>query len=167
MAIEQEDVVPDTAGPALDAQQRRQIGVALFNRAWAYLEKPDRTPDDDELMVHMAHASAYHWRESGLGGPENAARSEWQLARVYAVVGRGEPALHHAQRCLDICEANGLGDFDLAYAHEALARAAFVAGDADRGARHLAMAREARAGISEDDDRELFDADLATIPGGG
>jgi hypothetical protein len=163
--IEQEDALPDTAGPPLEPQERRKIGAALFNRVWTYLDKPDRTPDDDELMVHMAHASAYHWRESGLGSPENAARSEWQISRVYAVLGRGEPALHHARRCLDICEANDIGDFDLAYAHEAMARAAFVAGDAERGERHLAAAREARAGISEDDDRELFDKDLATIPG--
>jgi hypothetical protein len=157
--------VPDTEGPALDPQDRRQIGVALFNRVWTYLEKPDRTTDEDELMVHIAHASAYHWHESGVGGPENAARSEWQVSRVYAVLGRGEPALHHAERCLEICAANGLGDFDLAYAHEAVARAAFVAGQADIGAKHLELARQARGGISEADDRELFDADLATIPG--
>jgi hypothetical protein len=158
--------VADTVGPPLEPEDRRQIGIALFNRVWTYLEKPDRTAEEDELMIHMAHASAFHWRDSGLGGPESAARSEWQVSRVYAVLGRGEPALHHARRCLDISETNSLGDFDLAYAHEAMARAAFVAADAVLGGRHRAMAREARAGIAEEDDRELFDADLATLPGG-
>jgi hypothetical protein len=65
---------------------------------------------------------------------------------------------------LEICEMHGIGDFDLAFAYEALARASAVAGDVQEARRHLASAREARSGISEEDDRELFDADLATIP---
>jgi hypothetical protein len=29
----------------------RAIGIDLFNRTW-----------DDDAMLHMAHASAHHWR---------------------------------------------------------------------------------------------------------
>ena len=115
-------------------------------------------------MVHMAHASRYHWEESRLGGPANDARGEWQVSRVYSVLGRAEPALYHARRCLEICEANGIGDFDLAFAYEALARASAVAGDGEAARGYVDQARAAREGIAEDDDRELFDADLATIP---
>ncbi len=163
-AIEREGMMPDIQGPALDPQERRQIGVALFNRVWTYLEMPARTPEQDDLMVHMAHASCYHWEESGLGGAENTARGEWQVSRVYSVLGRGEPAAYHARRCLEICEANGIGDFDLAYAYEALARAQGVAGDAAEASRYASLARDAATGIQEDDDRELFDADMATLP---
>jgi hypothetical protein len=156
--------MPDTTGPAFDAEQRRQIGVALFNAVWTYLDMPDRTQEQDDLMVHMAHASRYHWEESGLGGPENNARGEWQVSRVYSVVGRAEPALYHARRCLEICETNGIGDFDLAFAYEALARASAVAGDTEAARGYVGLAHGAREGIAEDDDRELFDADIATIP---
>ncbi len=159
-----ERFMPDTVGPTYDPEERRQIGVALFNRTWQYLEMPDRTQEQDDYMIHMAHASRFHWEESGLGTAANNARGEWQVSRVYAVVGRAEPAIYHARRCLEICEANGIRDFDIAYAYEALARAHAVAGDGDEARRYAGLAGVARDGIAEDDERELFDSDLATLP---
>ncbi len=102
-------------------------------------------------MVHAAHASRYHWGE--VGQPANLARGEWQCSRVYAVLGRGEPALHHARRCLEICQEHGIGDWDVAFAYEALARASRVAGDLDRRERYAALAREAGQQIKENEDR--------------
>src|SRR4051794_29231711 len=134
----------------------RQQGVDLFNGTWELMKRTDRTPDDDAAMVHMTHASAYHW--SKVGTPENFARSEWQVSRVYAVLGRGEPSLWHAQRCLDLCTTNGIADWDLAFAHEAMARAYAVGGDLDRAREHVALARAVQ--MAEDDDRELVEADL-------
>src|SRR6478752_5870503 len=95
--------------------EQRQLGVDLFNGTWR--------------MIECAHASAYHWAVAPECKPENRARSAWLLARVYTVAGRGEPALHHARRCLELCEQEGLDDWDLAFAYEALARASATAGD--------------------------------------
>jgi hypothetical protein len=145
-----------------DDQLHRKLGADLFNGTWTLLERSDRTAADDVRMIHMAHASAYHWLQAG--GPQNFARSHWQCSRVYAAVGRAEPALYHARFVLDICERHGIGDFDLAYAYEALARAYAVGGDSAESARWLARARAAAAGIAEQDDRDLLLADLATIP---
>jgi hypothetical protein len=139
----------------------RQLGAELFNFVWTLLEKPDRTPDEEDLMAHAAHASAYHWRQ--VGEPRHFARSEWQCSRVYAVLGRPEPALHHARRCLDWCERGEVEDWDTPYAHEALARAYEVAGDEVAAARHLDLARELAERIADPEDRELLDRDLATI----
>ncbi len=138
----------------------RQLGVDLFNEVWRLLE----TREDDERMVHAAHASAYHWSVAPECRPENRARSEWQCSRVYAVLGRAEAALHHARRCLDVCERHGIGDFDLAFAHEALARAYAVAGDGDASGHHAELAKRASESIAEADDRELLLADLASLP---
>jgi hypothetical protein len=44
-------------------------------------------------MVHMAHASRFHW--DNVGDDQNRAIGEWQVARVYAVLGRAESALFH------------------------------------------------------------------------
>ena len=146
----------------LDAHEQRALAVALFNYTWTLLEKDDRTDRERELMVAAAHASRLLWEEPG--EPVNHARGEWQLARVYAVAGRAEPALHHARLCLELCEAHGIGDFDLAFAHEAVARAHAVAGDTAAAAEHERLARHAADAISDPDDREHLLADLATLP---
>ena len=91
-------------------------------------------------------------------------RSHWQCSRVYCVLGRAEPALYHARFVLDICERNSIGDWDLAFAYEALARAHAVAGDKEQSRRWLEQARQASVDIAEDDDRELLLSDLETIP---
>ena len=138
------------------------MAVDLFNAVWRLMERTDRTADDDAAMVHMAHASVHHWSRAGT--EVNLARGEWQVSRVYAVLGRGEPALWHAQRCLDLCGQHGFDDWDLAYAHEAMARAYAVLGDTASTARHITAAREVP--VAEDDDRELIRKDLATIETG-
>jgi hypothetical protein len=126
------------------------------------MERTDRTPDEDALMIHMAHASAYHWLQ--VGAPENTARSHWQCSRMYTLLGRSEPALYHARLVLKVCERHGIGDWDLAFAYEALARATAVAGDTAESARWLAQARAASADIADEEDRQALLNDLATIP---
>jgi len=150
--------------PPLAPEQHREQGVALFNHVWEMLEMPDRGPDLDEQMVHAAHASRWHWSQAGeAGGSQQLAVGEWQCARVYAVVGRGEPALHHARACLAICEASGLCDWVVAAAYEALARAAAVAGAVEDARAWLERARAATALIAEPEDREVIEADLASV----
>jgi RNA polymerase sigma factor (sigma-70 family) len=144
------------------AFHRRQA-AQLFNHVWELLELPERTTAQDDELLHAAHASRHHW--GVVGTPVNLARGEWQVARVYTVLGRPEPALHHAARCLEICRANGIADFDIAFAHEALARASALAGDAVASAQHLAAAADWGARIAEEDDRALFFDDLKTVPG--
>ncbi len=80
------------------------------------------------------------------------------------MLGRSEPALHHATRSLELCQANGIGDFDLAFAHEALARAYAVAGSPEEARRHAALAADAATRVAEDDDRAVVDAALETLP---
>jgi DNA-binding transcriptional MerR regulator len=139
----------------------RKRAADLFNGVWALLETEDRTRAQDDRMLHMAHASRYHWEQ--VGTPANLARGEWQCSRVYAVLGRTEPALHHARRVLDICEEHGIGDWDLAFAHEALARAHALAGDRAAAEAARARAHAAAEHIADPQDRELLEADLRTI----
>jgi tetratricopeptide (TPR) repeat protein len=148
----------------LTADDERRIGIALFNATWTLMEKESRTRDEDDAMVHMAHASRYHWAASGTDAA-HLARGEWQCSRVYAVLGRSEPCLHHARRVLDLCQENGVGDFDLAFAYEALARGYALAGDATQARAYIEQAIAAAEDITEGDDRELLLSDLETIPG--
>ena len=70
----------------LDVEVETRLAASLFNGVWALMEKSDRTPDDDLLMIHMAHASCYHWGR--VGTAVNFVRGEWQCSRVYATLGR-------------------------------------------------------------------------------
>ena len=146
---------------AIDPAAERALAVDLFNHVWTLLETEPRTPDQDDEMLHAAHASRHHW--GMVGEPVNRARGEWQCSRVYAVLGRSEPAMWHARRCLALCEAHGIGDFDVAFAWEAVARAARVAGDHPEADAALARARALASALAEEEDRELLLGDLATI----
>lgn len=152
----------DLAGSQPDADEQRRLAADLFNLVWTLLETPDRRAEQDERMLHAAHASRFHWGE--IGEPVNLARGDWQISRVYAVLGRAEPALHHAQRCFETCRANGIEDFDLAFAYEALARASAVAGRSDDAADYADLARQAGERIGEQEEREIFFSDLAELP---
>ena len=144
-----------------DSHDHRQLAVDLFNHTWELLDNAERTQAEDDEMIHCAHASRYHW---GLAGTAlHLARGEWQISRVYAVLKRGEPAQYHAKRSLELCQENGFGDFDLAFAYEALARAASVADEKQSVEEFLALAKEAGEKIAEKDDKDYFFSELESI----
>lgn len=151
----------DSPPMIVDAVTHRKLAVALFNGAWDLMDKPSRTPAENDTLMHAAHASRWHWEQCGKA--VNLARGDWQISRVYTVLGRAEPALWHARRCLEICLRDGFADWDLAYAHEAVARAARLAGDEAEYQKHLHLARAAGEKIAEADDRENFAKDLGTL----
>ena len=126
--------------PDIDVATRRALAAGLYNHTWTLLETSPRSAAQDDEMLHAAHASRYHWGEVGIA--VNLARGEWLCSRVYAVLGRAEPALHHARRCIELHDANpDREDWDLAAANEAMARASFVAGDLAAAAEWKARAR--------------------------
>jgi hypothetical protein len=85
------------------------------------------------------------------------------VSRVYSVLGRGEPALVHARLCLDTCVDHGIGDFDIAYAHEAMARAYRLLGDEAESTADAEQARRASAGIADPEHREHAMEDIAEL----
>jgi DNA-binding transcriptional MerR regulator len=161
--IDGKEPVMGTHAQALDAETERRLGIDLFNKTWTLMEKTDRTREDDDEMLHCAHASAYHWLQ--VGTQANRARSEWQCSRVNAILGHVEPALRHARRCLELVEAtpDEMEEFDLPAAYEALGRAHAVAGDTAEAQRYVELGRAATAKIADDDDRAIMEADFATI----
>jgi DNA-binding transcriptional MerR regulator len=149
--------------PDLDDATRRALAVGLFNHCWSLLEMPDRTAAQDDELLHAAHASRYHWGE--IGESVNLARGEWMCSRVYAVLGRGEPALWHARRCLELNEASTTReDWELASAYEAMARASAVAGDHVASAAWRARAEAELPRIADPEDREVIAGDVASLP---
>ena len=83
---------------------------------------------------------------------------------VVAVLESGEQSVVHAMHCFELTQQLRLRGFDLAYAHEALARAQAAAGDPVAAARHYEDALQAADEISGPQDRKLFLDDLKSPP---
>jgi hypothetical protein len=143
----------------------RQLGVELYNSSWALMERPDRTPEADDELVHHVHASMFHWLQAPECEPKHRARGEWLCSRAYAVLRRAEPAMHHARRCLELCEqhADNVEDWDLAFAYEALARASRVTGDEDEARRYEERGRKLAERIADPEDKKIVLDDFATL----
>lgn len=135
--------------------------AALFNEVWDYLELSPRSPADDQAMIEAALESRRLWRE--VGTPKNHAISDWQVARVYAEAGDAETARAFGEMSLALCQGHDLGPFLIGYAHEAIARAHAVAGDAPSARRHLHQATIQAGRLESDDERTMLDDDLAAV----
>lgn len=146
-------------------EEHRRLGVELYNGTWELIERGDRTADEDDEMLHRAHASAYHWLHAAGATAANRARSQWLCSRVHAVAAQPEGALYHARRCLALVEERGdeMEDWDLAAAHEALARAHLVAGDDEAARQEFELARAETEKIANHHDRKHIDADLDSL----
>jgi len=146
-----------------DVELHRRLGSGLFNHVWDLLVLDERTPEQDDEMVHAAHASRYHWSRVEEG--PRAARGEWLCSWVYSELGRAEPALHHARRCEALCNeyADELEDFDLPAMHEALARAQLVAGNREEALHRLRLAARLCAEIEDPEDREIIQSQIDSI----
>jgi hypothetical protein len=146
----------------LDPATQRALAASLFNRVWELLEKGDRTTADDDEMVNAAHASRLHW--TSIGTPRHLAVGDWQISRVYSVLGRAEPAVHHARRCHDLAVTVTDEPWLLASAYEGLARAYAVAGDRAAAVEWKAKAVAQLELVTDADDREIVEGDVATLP---
>jgi tetratricopeptide (TPR) repeat protein len=132
----------------------RKVAILCFNKAWDHLEMKTRSPDDEREMLLLAHASRYHW---GLvGTPTNKAVGDWQISRIYAVLGQADLALRFAKSSLSISEKNGLAEI-IPSAYEGIARAYATARDWKQAEENLAKARKKLEKLAlENKDREVY-----------
>lgn len=138
----------------------KKQAITLFNETWDLIDKLNKTPDDEALMIHKAHASLYHWMQ--VGTPLNFQRGEWMVSHVYALLGRQEPALYHAERMMKLTKEHQIDDFDLTFAYEALARAYAINKDA-KGKEYLEEGYASLDSIKKKDDRTYCKSQLDEI----
>jgi hypothetical protein len=140
----------------------RRLAVDLFHETWSLLETDDRSPEQDERMIHAAHGSRLHWGTAGTA--ENVAVGGWLCSRVYATLGRAEPAMFHARWCLERAGSTDVPDWVRGEAHEAMAQAHALIGELDHARRHANDALAICDTIDDAEDREVVLGDLATLP---
>ena len=150
--------------PGFDVQAaHKYFSAECFNRAWDFIDKPERTEEEDERMLLLALASLWHWTEREDCTATNLSVGYWQVARTYALIGKADHARHYGQLSLDASQADGVLTFYRGYAYEALARAEWVAGDGHKKDAFILQARQVAQEILDKEDRERLLADLDTI----
>jgi hypothetical protein len=144
-------------------EAHHHFSTSLFNATWVLLDQPDRTADDEAQMLLRAMASYYHWTARADATDRHHSVGAWLIARVQAVLGRAEDARWWAQRSLTAAERGGLSAFYVAYAHEALARAACVRGDAVEASAQLELAHALILQVDDLDERQALVGDLEQV----
>jgi hypothetical protein len=143
------------------SEGHKYFAAHCFNRAWDLIEKSNRTPEDDRLMVATNQASIYHWLNRDDCDNRRLSIGYWQASRIQALIGHANEARRFAE--VSLSYSAGLKPFYVGYAYEALARAEFLAGNAVEAAIHLETAKAHAAEVNEKDERELLLKDLATL----
>lgn len=130
----------------------RKTAARCFNEAWDYLEKKDRSPQDEQQMLHLVHAARYH--RSFVGEPINFATGNWQISRAYAAINQPGLALQFAKSSLEICQKENLEILCTAY--EAMARAYAVSKDYKSAVSYIKKAHEALNIVKDKEERGTF-----------
>jgi len=144
--------------------EHRKLAIEANNSTWEFLdcELGSLSELDSEEMTRRAYAAAYHWSRAENATVINEIRASWLIAKVWIHQSRGDIALAVSNRCIELCLANNVKDFDLAYVYETKARSLACLGDLDgaREAKQCASLVE----IADEEDRKLVAADLAKGP---
>lgn len=148
----------------VEGNWHRAQAIAANNSVWGLLDRRHHTPDEADELLQRAYAAAYHWRRATGATTINQARASWLVSRAHVVLGHGDVALHHADRCAGFTAeaAQHAADFDHGYAYEARARALACLGRLDEAGE--AYRRAAAVRVAADDDRSIYQGDLRAEP---
>lgn len=109
-------------------QANRWFAIECNNQAWDLVEAKQRTDDQLEKMLHLAHASRYHWQHAGT--ELNWLRAEVLLSTAYSVAGRSENAIVYAESARGLInQVKEMTPFDQASISGAHAFALAVSGE--------------------------------------
>jgi hypothetical protein len=138
------------------AKAHRWFAIECNNQAWDLVEKLNRTAEETQQMIHLAHASVLHWQS--VGSALNRQRGENLLATVHAAAGDAAAAVRHAERCLSLSVHNAKEEspFDRATALGCAAKAHALAGDTAQANRLRTLAQAAAKSL-DDEERGVFE----------
>lgn len=142
----------------------RWFAVELNNLAWDILELETRTEEQNERMLHAAHAACFHWQE--VGTALNHQRAVCLLATVHARLGYADSAVRYANKCLELSAEVGEAQtlFDVATSYGCAALAYRIAEQDGKAAEMLAEAQKVAATFTDADDKAVFER-LYVLPG--
>ncbi|NOT05616.1 MAG: hypothetical protein HOP27_13550 [Anaerolineales bacterium] len=139
----------------------KYFSAACFNKTWEYIDNPHRTPDEELAMLQSAMTSLWHWTQREDATPQNLSVGNWQVSRVYALLGQADNARKFAEVSLKLAE--GYEPFYAAFAYEAFARAEMVAGNKAKMQEYLEKAFALAEKVEDEEDKQVLMGDLGSI----
>jgi hypothetical protein len=150
--------------PSMDVQAaHKHFAKQCFNKTWDFIDKPNRTADEEDEMLRLCLSSLWHWTQREDCTPTNLSIGYWQVSRVFALLNQSDNARHYAELSLEAASREGVEPVYQGYAHEAFARAAMVAHDEGEMGRHLAQAHQLAASLTDPEEKKQLLQDLLTI----
>lgn len=148
------------APPFETAPAHRYFSAGCFNETWVLIDKPDRSPEDNEQMIRLAQASLWHWTQRPDCNDTNLSVGYWLASRVHALVGEPDNARKYARLCQDKAPDE---PFYQGYACEAMARAEIVAGNNADGREHLEKAWHFAERVADPEEKQMLVDDLREL----
>jgi signal transduction histidine kinase len=148
--------------PAFDSTAaHKYFSAENFNKAWEFIEKGERTDEENLAMLHTAIASLWHWTQREDVSAKNLSVGYWQVSRVYNLIKQLSLARMYGLQSLKY--ATSLEPFFRGYAYETLARAEMQSGNRVVMRHYLEKAFEMLSEVTDEEDRKLLSKDLETI----
>jgi hypothetical protein len=154
--------VSDKPTPEDTALWQRRLASQANNRAWSLSEAASRTAQQDEEMLHAAHAAMYFWNI--VGNDNNHAHASQLLAHVYALLRQPGPASHYQAQSQPVFFAQGAADWEVALAHCVAANVAASMGDTDAHGKHYRLSYQLVEQLPDPEDRKILEATLCILP---
>jgi tetratricopeptide (TPR) repeat protein len=143
------------------AAVHKYFSAVCFNKTWEYIDNPNRTSDEELTMLQSAMTSLWHWTQREDATPQNLSVGNWQVSRVYALLGQVDNARKYAEVSLKLAE--GYEPFYAAFAYEAFARAEMVAGNKAKTQEYLEKAFALAEKVEDEEDKQVLMGDLGSI----
>lgn len=133
----------------------RWFAIECNNQAWDLVEADERTADQQEKMLHLAHASRYHWQHAGT--EINWLRAEVLLSTAYSFANRSENAIIYAESARKLIgQTSEFTPFDQASLSGAHALALSICGESEESKEMFGKFAHDLSLVAEEEDRNLL-----------
>jgi len=144
-----------------------KIGKQTNGGIWAVLDNEKPSADELEDALELAYTSRYHWKQ--VGTLTNDARAVYMISRVFSHMKKGEPAVRHANRMLDLAkkaekeDSENWKDFDMPFVYEALAKAHAAAGNKEECKKYIKKSQDLVDKLPDEQDRQICQGELDKV----
>ncbi|MHA2379283.1 MAG: hypothetical protein ACXADS_08395 [Candidatus Thorarchaeota archaeon] len=144
-----------------------KIGKQTNGGIWAVLDNEKPTANELEDALELAYTSRYHWKQ--VGTLTNDVRAVYMISRVFAHMKKGDPAVHHANKMLELAkkaekeDPDNWKDFDMPFVYEAIAKAHAAAGDKNECEKYRNKSHDLIDKLTDEQDKQICQGELDKI----